>query len=82
MIAILRREFSMFSRMVGSWIVTSWSTMNRLMPRIETESSSIDRRHLSSQVWKHTREQMAGNGFFSRWSRKASAYRFSETRET
>ena len=71
--AIFRAAFCSFSRTSGSWIVTSWSTMNRLMPRIETGASSVERRHLSSQVWKQTREQMAANGLRSRCSRSASA---------
>ena len=32
------------------------------MPRIETGASSVLRRHLSSQVWKQTREQIAASG--------------------
>ena len=40
--AILRLAFCSFSRTSGSWMVTSWSAMKRLMPRMETGASSVD----------------------------------------
>jgi hypothetical protein len=43
------------------------------MLRIFTASSRLFRRHLSSQVWKQTREQMAANGLRSRCNNNASA---------
>ena len=73
MMASFRLAFWALSRTSGSCTVTSWSTMKRLMPRIDTGASTVERRHLSSQVWKQTREQTAAKGFRSRCSRSASA---------
>ncbi len=49
---------------------------------MDSGSSSVERRHLLSQGWKHTREQMAARGFLSRCSASASSKRFSPIRLT
>ncbi len=47
--------------------------MKRFSDLMESGSSSVERRHLLSQGWKHTREQIAASGFLSRCRVSASS---------